>query len=94
MVQGFRQLADSAVDLSTRYTDPVQKERVLNMAVGMGIENALLYDVIMLINRDCSDVLDKSFYYKQIEWIEELHLEHHLLVEVLVNGGPRKKKHI
>jgi hypothetical protein len=61
MVQGFRQLADSAVDLSTWYTDPVYTARVLNMAVGMGRENVLLYDVIMLVNRHCSDVLDTGF---------------------------------
>jgi hypothetical protein len=41
MVQGFRQLADSAVDLSTWYAVPDQKVRVLNMRVGMGRVNAL-----------------------------------------------------
>jgi hypothetical protein len=68
MVQGFLQLADSAVDLSTWYTDPEQKACVLNMAVGMGRENALLYDVTILVNRNCSDLLDTSFSYRPVQW--------------------------
>jgi hypothetical protein len=42
MVQGFRQLEDSAVDLSTWYADPEHKADALNRIVGMGRENASL----------------------------------------------------
>jgi hypothetical protein len=55
------------------------------MAVGIGRENALLYDVIMRLNRHCSDLLDTSYSYRLVRWGEQLELKQHLQVEVLVS---------
>jgi hypothetical protein len=84
MVQGFRQLADSGVNLSTWYGS--RTNSAPTEYHGMGREKA---------GRPAlHDVLDTSFNCNRVRWVKYLNLKRHLLNEVLVNVGIRKQTQI